>query len=248
MQVLSLNEKKEMALSSQIVIVESNPLFSSSLCQQLVLEGFQNVKEVGLLASLEDLFCDVSPDLVLLSIQMPDGSSFDICRKLRSNGFLKSIIMLIPKGGEDTIALCLEAGANNYVIKPFRMIDLIALIRSQLFQLQVFDDMQFEIGNLSFSPANKMLCDIGSDSFQTLTEKETTILKFLYQAFPSDISKAHILAKVWGFQNTVSTHTLETHIYRLRQKIGQLTDKQLVVTTGDGYRLADKPDMPLGAD
>ena len=99
--------------------------------------------------------------------------------------------------------------------------------------------MQFEIGNLSFAPANKMLCDIDSDSVQTLTEKETTILKFLYQAFPSDISKAHILAEVWGFQNTVSTHTLETHIYRLRQKISQLTDKQLVLTTENGYRLAD---------
>ena len=248
MQVLSIKSKKEMALSSRIVIVENNSLFSSSLCQQLVLEGFQNIKEVGLLANLEDLFCDVSPDLILLSIQMPDGNSFDICRKLRSIGFLKSIIMLIPKGSEDTIAHGLEAGANDYVIKPFRMIELIALIRSQLFQLRAFDDMQFEIGHLRFSPVNKTLCDIGSDSVQMLTEKETTILKFLYQAFPSDISKAHILAKVWGFQNTVSTHTLETHIYRLRQKIGQLTDKQLVLTTEEGYRLADKQDMPSGAD
>ena len=102
-----------------------------------------------------------------------------------------------------------------------------------------FDDMHFAIGKLSFAPANKMLFDSGSDNVQTLTEKETTILKFLYQAFPSDISKAHILAEVWGFQNTVSTHTLETHIYRLRQKISQLTDKQLVLTTENGYRLAD---------
>ena len=239
MQVLSLNEKKEMALSSRILIVENNALFSASLCQQLAREGFKNVIEVGLLANLDDMLRDVSPDLVLLSTQMPDGNSVDVCRKLRSDGFFKSIIMLIPKGAEDAIASVLEAGANNYVIKPFRMIELIALIRSQLFQPRAFDDMQFEIGNLSFAPANKMLCDIGSDSVQTLTEKETTILKFLYQAFPSDISKAHILAEVWGFQNTVSTHTLETHIYRLRQKIGQLTDKQLVLTTENGYRLAD---------
>ena len=239
MQVLSLNEKKEMALSSWILIVENNSLFSASLCQQLAHEGFKNVIEVGLLANLDDMLRDVNPDLVLLNIQMPDGNSFDICRKLRSDGFLKSIIMLIPKGAEDAIAPGLEAGANNYVIKPLRMVELITLIRSQLFQLKAFDDMQFEIGNLSFAPANKMLCDIGSDSVQTLTEKETTILKFLYQAFPGDISKTHILAEVWGFQNTVSTHTLETHIYRLRQKISQLTDEQLVLTTENGYRLAD---------
>ena len=239
MQVLSLNEKKEMASSSRILIVENNSLFSASLCQQLALEGFKNVMEVGLLVNLDDMLRDVNPDLVLLSIQMPDGNSVDICRKLRSNGFFKSIIMLIPKGAEDAIALGLEAGANNYVIKPFRIAELITLIRSQLFQLRAFDDMQFEIGNLSFAPANKMLCDIGSESVQTLTEKETIILKVLYQAVPSDISKAHILAEVWGFQNTVSTHTLETHIYRLRQKISQLTDKQLVLTTENGYRLAD---------
>ena len=239
MQVLSLNEKKEMALSSRILIVENNSLFSASLCQQLALEGFKNVIEVGLLANLDHVLRDVSPDLVLLSIQMPDGNSVDVCRKLRSDGFFKSIIMLIPKDAEDAIALALQAGANNYVVKPLRMVELIALIRSQLFQPRAFDDMQLEIGNLSFAPANKMLCDIGGDNMQTLTEKEATILKFLYQAFPSDISKAHILAEVWGFRNTVSTHTLETHIYRLRQKISQLTDKQIVLTTESGYRLAD---------
>ena len=239
MQVLSPSEKKEMASSSRIFIVENNSFFSASLCQQLALEGFKNVIEVGSLANFDDMLRDVNPDLVLLSTQMHDGNSFDICRKIRSDGFCKSIIMLIPKGAEDAIALGLEAGANNYVIKPLRMAELITLIRSQLFQLRAFDDMQFEIGNLSFAPANKMLFDIGSESVQTLTEKETIILKFLYQAFPRDISKAQILAEVWGFKNTVSTHTLETHIYRLRQKISQLTDKQLVVTTENGYRLAD---------
>lgn len=239
MQVLSLNEKKEMALSSWILIVENNSPFSAALCQQLALEGFKNVIEVDLLANLDDTLRDVKPDVILLSIQMPDGNSFDICRKLRSDGFLKPIIMLIPKGAENAIAPGLEAGANDYVIKPLRMVGFIALIRSQFSQLQAFDDIQFEIGNLSFVPANKMLCEIGSDSVQILTEKETTILKFLYQAFPGDISKAQILAGVWGFQNAVSTHTLETHIYRLRKKISLITDKQLVLTTENGYRLAD---------
>ena len=92
-----LKRKKEMASSSRILIVENNSLFSASLCQQLALEGFKNVIEVGSLANFDDMLRDVNPDLVLLSIQMPDGNSVDICRKLRSDGFFKSIIMLIPK-------------------------------------------------------------------------------------------------------------------------------------------------------
>ena len=228
-----------MVLSSRILIVENNSLFRATLCQQLALEGFNNVIEVGLLANFDDTLSDTNPDLILLSIQMPDGNSVELCQRLRRNGFSKSIVMLIPKGAENSIVLGLEAGANHYITKPLRMVELIALIRSQLFLPGTLDDMQLEIGNLSFEPANKMLFDIASDSMQALTEKETTILKFLYQAFPSGISKAQILAEVWGFQNTVSTHTLETHIYRLRQKISHLTDRKLVLTTENGYRLAD---------
>ena len=228
-----------MVLQSRIMIVENNSLFRATLCQQLALEGFNNVIEVGLLANFDDILSDTNPDLILLSIQMPDGNSVEMCQRLRSKGFSKSIIMLIPKGAEDSIDRALEAGANHYITKPLRMVELIALVRSQLFLPGTLDDMQLEFGNLSFEPANKMLFDIGSDSMQALTEKETTILKFLYQAFPSDISKAQILAEVWGFQNTVSTHTLETHIYRLRQKISQLTDRKLVLTTENGYRLSD---------
>ena len=132
MQVPSQNEKKEIAFSSRILIVESNPLFRETLCQQLALEGFNNVTEVGTLSNIDDVIRDLRPDLVLLSVQMPGGNSVDACRRLRSNGFFKSIIMLIPKGAEDIIALGLEAGASNYVIKPLRMVELITLMRSQL--------------------------------------------------------------------------------------------------------------------
>lgn len=239
MQVLSSNEKKELALSSRIFIVDNNSLLSATLCQQLALEGFNDVIEVGIADSLDNMLCSLNPDLVLLNFQMPESISIDICRKLRRNGFSKSIVMLIAKGADNAIALGLEAGADDYITKPFRMVELLALIRSQLCRLQKNDDMRFEIGSLSFAPANKTLSEIGSESMLTLTEKETTILKFLYQAFPNDISKAQILAEIWGFKNTVSTHTLETHIYRLRQKITQLTDKQVVLTTEKGYRLTD---------
>ena len=239
MQVLSPIVVKEAVSSSRLLIVVDDAFLRATLLQQLLVEGFSNVFEVGVIADLDNVLSHANPDLILLDIQMPDGNGIDICQRLRINGFAKPIVMLIAEGAEGDIVLGLEAGANDYITKPLRLGELIARIRIQLRQFRVSDDAQFEIGNLSFVPANKMLYEIGSDRMQALTEKEATILKFLYRAFPNDVTKDELLAKVWGFQNGVSTHTLETHIYRLRQKISRLTKKQLVLTIENGYRLAD---------
>ena len=239
MQVLSPSRGKEAVSSSRLLIVDDDAYLRATLRQQLAVEGFSDVFEVGGVADLDNALSHANPDLILLDMQMPDGNGIDICQRLRRNGFAKPIIMLTAKGAEGDIVLGLEAGANDYIIKPLRFSELIALIQTQLRQFRASDDARFEIGNLSFVPANKMLHEIGSDQMQALTEKEATILKFLYRAFPNDVTKDELLAEVWGFQNGVSTHTLETHIYRLRQKISRLTKKQLVLTIEKGYRLAD---------
>ena len=239
MQVLSPSSGKEAASSSRLLIVDGDAYFRATLRQQLAVEGFNDVFEVGVVADLDNALSRANPDLILLDIKMSDGNGIDICQRLRRNGFAKPIIMLTAKGAEGDIVLGLEAGANDYITKPLRLGELIALIHNQLRQFRALDDARLEIGNLSFVPANKMLHEIGSDRMQALTEKEATILKFLYRAFPNDVTKDELLAEVWGFQNGVSTHTLETHIYRLRQKISRLTKKQLVLTIEKGYRLAD---------
>ena len=177
--------------------------------------------------------------MILLDIQIPDGDAIEICESLRHDGFAKPIVMLTSKGFDNDIVLGLKAGANDYIAKPLRMGELLARIHIQLRQSFVLGDVQFEIGDLIFIPASKTLHEIITDKVQKLTEKEATILTFLHQAFPDEVTKSQILSEVWGFQNGVSTHTLETHIYRLRQKINQFNKKQLVLTTGKGYRLAD---------
>ena len=239
MQVLSPRGGKEVISSSRLLIVEDDAYLRATLREQLAVEGFNNIFEVGVVADLDNALSHANPDLILLDIQMPDGNGIDICQRLRRNGFAKPIVMLTTKGREGDIALGLEAGANDYITKPLRLGELIARIRTQLRQFHASDDARFEIGNLSFMPDNKMLHEIDSDRMQALTEKEATILKFLYRAFPNDVTKDELLAEVWGFQNGVSTHTLETHIYRLRRKISRLTKKQLVLTIEKGYRLAD---------
>ena len=239
MQVLSPSGSKEVVSSSRLLIVDDDAYLRAILRQQLAVEGFNDVFEVGVVADLDNALSHANPDLILLDIQMPDGNGIDICKRLRRNGFAKPIVMLTDKGAEGDIVLGLEAGANDYIIKPLRLGELVARIRTQVRQFRASDDARFEIGDLSFVPANKMLHEIGSDRMEALTEKEATILKFLYRAFPNDVTKDDLLAEVWGFQNGVSTHTLETHIYRLRQKISRLTKKKLVLTIEKGYRLAD---------
>jgi DNA-binding response OmpR family regulator len=93
---------------------------------------------VGVIADLDNVLSHANPDLILLDIQMPDGNGIDICQRLRRNGFAKPIVMLIAKGAEGDIALGLEAGANDYIIKPLRLGELIARIRTQLRQFRAF--------------------------------------------------------------------------------------------------------------
>ena len=239
MQDMHIKNGKEASLSSRVLIVDDDAYLRATLRQQLSIEGFNDVFEVGVLAELDQALVHAKPDLILLDIQLPDGNGVDVCRRLRRNGFTKPIIMLTTMGAEKDIVTGLEAGANDYITKPLRMGELLARIKTQLRQFRSSDDARFEIGVLSFVPANKMLHETGSDRMQALTEKEATILKFLYRALPNDVTKDQILSEVWGFQNGVSTHTLETHIYRLRQKISRLTRNQLILTTPKGYRLTD---------
>jgi len=239
MQVLSPSSGKEAASSSRLLIVDDDAYFRATLLQQLAVEGFNDVFEVGVVAELDNALIHANPDLILLDIQMPDGNGIDICQHLRCNGFAKPIVLLAAKGADGDTVLGLEAGANDYITKPLRLGELIARIRTQLRQFRAWDSARLEISNFSFVPANKMLHEIGSDRMEALTEKEATILNLLYRASPNDVTKDELLAEVWGFQNGVSTHTLETHIYRLRQKISRLTKNQLVQTIEKGYRLAD---------
>ena len=239
MQVSRPKERKDTILSSRLLVVDGDIYLRGILRQQLAVEGFDNFFEVGSVADFDTTFENTNPDLILIDIQIPNGNAIEICQSLRRNGFAKPIIMLTIKGAEDDIVLGLEAGANDYLTKPFRVGELLARIRIQLRQSLAVGVAQFEIGNLIFVPANKTVHEISSDLTQILTEKETEILSYLYQAFPNEVTKTQILSEVWDFRIDVSTHTLETHIYRLRQKISLFNKKPLVLTTEKGYRLAD---------
>ena len=136
----------------------------------------------------------------------------------------------------DTI-LGLESGANDYVAKPFRFAVLLARIRAQLRQHEASEDAVFSVGPYSFRPGSKMLTGANSRKVR-LTEKETAILRFLYRAGQLPVSRETLLQEVWGYNSGVTTHTLETHIYRLRQKIEKdAANPEILVTEAGGYKL-----------
>ncbi len=237
MQGLSKCTSQISGNSSRLLIVDDDAYLRTSLRQQFVAEGFHNIFDVGSATGLNTVLDEANPDLILLDIQMPDGNGVEICKRLRREGFAKPIVMLAAKNAEFDIIDGLQAGANDYVIKPVRMGELLARIHTQLRQFKASNYVRFELADLNFVPANKMLHKTECGRTQALTEKETTILKFLYRAFPEPVTKDELLTEVWGLQNGLTTHTLETHIYRLRQKIGRLTKTSIVITTENGYRL-----------
>jgi DNA-binding response OmpR family regulator len=176
-------------------------------------------------------------DLVLMDVGLPDMDGREACKILRKGGFKGPIVMLTAQGSDSETILGLEAGANDYVTKPFKFAVLLARIRAQLRQHEQSEDAVFTIGAYSFKPAAKMLIDEKGGKIR-LTEKETSILKYLYRAGEKVVSRDVLLHEVWGYNAGVTTHTLETHIYRLRQKIEKdPSNAELLVTETGGYKL-----------
>lgn len=176
-------------------------------------------------------------DLVLMDVGLPDIDGREAVKLLRKNGFKAPIIMLTGQDGDSDTILGLEAGANDYATKPFKFAVLLARVRAHLRQHEQSEDATFMIGRFSFRPAAKVMQDDNGGKVR-LTEKETSILKFLYRSGEKPVTRDVLLHEVWGYNSGVTTHTLETHIYRLRQKIERdPSNAELLVTEAGGYKL-----------
>ncbi|MGF1627743.1 MAG: response regulator transcription factor [Alphaproteobacteria bacterium] len=222
----------------RILIVDDDEALRASLTDQLKLHEEFQIVEAGTgqeaLAILKhDYF-----ELVLLDVGLPDMDGRDVCRLMRRNGVKAPVIMLTGANSDSDTILGLDAGANDYVIKPFRLGVLLARMRAHLRQHEQSEDAVFTIGPYTFKPASKLLLEEEKNQKIRLTEKETAILKFLYRAGDKPVGRDILLNEVWGYNSEVTTHTLETHVYRLRQKIeSDPSNAEILVTEPGGYRL-----------
>lgn len=223
-----------------ILVVDDDRILRQTLVEQLQLEGEFTVQEAASLAEAREKLKapDARCDAILLDVTLPDGDGRDFCAQLRKDGLRMPIIMLTGSDDEADIVRGLDAGANDYVAKPFRIAELLARLRAQLRLFENSEDAVFTIGPYTFRPSAKLLQDPQKNRRIRLTEKETAILKFLYRAGTRPVPRQVLLNEVWGYNAAVTTHTLETHIYRLRQKIEpDPANASLLITEGGGYRL-----------
>jgi DNA-binding response OmpR family regulator len=226
-----------MAQRKTLLIVDDDADLRGAIAEQLEAEGFAAIEaataDQGVrLAQAE------RPDLILLDVDLPDLDGREACREMRRIGVAAPVIMLTAATADDDTVQGLDAGANDYVTKPYKFAVLLARIRAQLRSHEHSEGAVFRLGAYEFRPAAKMLVDPQQKKIR-LTEKETNILKYLYRAGEKPVSREELLAEVWGYNAGVTTHTLETHVYRLRQKIeSDPANAKLLLTEAGGYRLA----------
>jgi DNA-binding response OmpR family regulator len=227
-----------MMTERRILIVDGDDTLLGVLDEQLqLLEGFLTTttgtaKECLALAKT-DYF-----DVILLGLGLPDMDGREAFRLMRQNGVTSPILLLIDVNTDADTILELDVGANDRITKPFRLGVLLARLRAHISQSDRSDDVMLSIGPYRFQPSNKILVrEIDQCKFY-LTDKETAILKFLHKAKNKAVCREVLLDKVWGYNANVTTHTLETHVYRLRQKIEpDPSNVTIIITEPGGYRL-----------
>ena len=229
-----------MAGPRPLLIVDDDAALRATLAEQLSLVGVFEPAEAATAGEAEQLLASTTNryDAVLLDIGLPDGDGRELCTRLRRQGLKIPIIMLTGADAEQDVVRGLDAGANDYIAKPFRLNELLARLRAQLRVFDNSEDAVFLVGPYTFRPSAKLLMEQARNRKIRLTEKESAILKYLYRAGGKPVGRQILLNEVWGYNSAVTTHTLETHIYRLRQKIEpDPTNARLLLTEGGGYRL-----------
>jgi len=232
-----------MAVKKRLLLVDDDDDLRQELCEQFGLYDEFETVDVGTATEGIEVAKATSFDLILLDVDLPDMLGTDACTLMRKAGVAAPIVMLTGNDGEMNEILGLNSGANDYITKPFRFAVVLARLRAHLRSFEQSEDATFQIGPYEFKPAFKRLTPPADENGNQprdirLTEKETNILKYLYRSGGKPVGRDELLHEVWGYNSGVTTHTLETHVYRLRQKIElEKGTATLLVTEPGGYRL-----------
>jgi len=225
-----------MTSAKRVLLVEDDAMLSGSLAEQLAQEGDYEVVSADDCATARAAAIEGLYEFMILDVGLPDGDGRDLCREFRTQGVTCPIVLLTAVDSDADTIKGLDSGANDYITKPFRFAVLMARLHAHLRSHDRSEEAMYRIGPYTFRPSAKLLLDDKSHKIR-LTEKETNILKYLYR-IGDTVPRETLLNEVWGYNPAVTTHTLETHIYRLRQKIEENPgEARILVTENGGYRL-----------
>ena len=221
----------------RLLLVDSDDESVSALIVQLEFDREYIVESVAGYEELEKITKEKKIfDLILVNIQNNAYRVGEI-RKIKDHFVRVGLIALVPKDYHFEGVLPKLDHYNEILSKPIKVSDLLASI-SRNVTLKKHDDQDLKIANYFFRPDEKILIDIETKDRIRLTEKETDILRQLHGADQNELSRRELLRDIWGYKEGIYSHTLETHIYRLRKKIEKNpSDATILITTESGYRL-----------
>ena len=229
--------KFAMAQLKKILLIESDVDLREALCEQLnSTDQFEVFSSGDNTETLEQLRGQTY-DLIIIDLHPLNKDSREVCRLTYSQDVKCPILILTEKNKASNTVFGQDARASDYIVKPFKFPIFMARINILLRRYEQSNDGTFILGPYTFHPIRKLLRNKINEDIR-LTEKETDILKFLYHNSDKVVQRDTLLREVWGYNNQVTTHTLETHIYRLRQKIERNPSvAELLLTDSGGYRL-----------
>tara|TARA_B100000401_G_scaffold215427_1_gene145387 strand:+ start:788 stop:1486 length:699 start_codon:yes stop_codon:yes gene_type:complete len=224
-------------ITKTIYIVEDEPDIRETLAYNLSQEGFK-VSEFSDAESCLDKIQKKKPDLLILDLMLPGMSGLDLCKEIRADKSLQNlaIIMLTAKGEEVDRIIGFELGADDYVTKPFSVRELILRVKVILKkQTDTTENNELvEFGPIKLNlDAHEVLIN---DDEIILTALEFKLLKHLIQRRGRVQTRDQLLGDVWGYSSEITTRTVDTHIKRLREKLGTVGD-YIQTVRGVGYRL-----------
>jgi DNA-binding response OmpR family regulator len=225
---------------SKILIVEDEPNMRLGLKDNLEFEGYEVEIAADGEAGLQKII-DFDFDLIVLDVMMPKLSGFDVCKTMRKKGITTPVILLTAKDQEIDKVLGLELGADDYITKPFSLRELLARIKAVLRRGDNLrtDENKIKIGRLDLNFQNYTAFE--SENSVQMSHKEFEILNFLWKHRNKTVSRDDLLEKIWGYDESPSTRTVDNFILKLRQKIEKdFNHPQIILTVhGIGYKLID---------
>lgn len=223
-----------------ILIIEDDPGLLTGLRDNLELEGYR-IQAATTIRDGRDLVLATQPDLILLDVMLPDGDGISLCRQLRRQGVRQPIIMLTARGEEHDKLLGFEVGADDYVVKPFSLRELLARIHARLRFLEPQAAGPIAVGAAVVDFERHTL--LRNHQSLEISAKEMELLRFLVDHRGQVVSRDDLLTHVWGHQGEITTRTIDNFIVRLRKKLepDPANPIYLITVYGSGYKLVEQP-------